>query len=147
MENYRRIHQDPDTEDETTTSNDPTQQIIKSSGNVKTYVSNLLNIIKVCLFIYPLFNLLKKTINEISNNQENKTITLHGKGTSINKTITVCEILKRRLSEQSVKLNQKTEIFNTLSKDLWAPLDAEKMDTLVVERHLPCIKIVLSLEE
>lgn len=68
MENYRRIHQDPDTEDETTTSNDPTQQIIKSSGNVKTYVSNLLNIIKVCLFIYPLFNLLKKTINEISNN-------------------------------------------------------------------------------
>ena len=60
-------------------------------------------------------------------------------GRAINKTVTVAEIIKRRIPH----LHQLTEIGSVNITDTWEPLE-EGLDTLETTRHVSVISITLS---
>jgi hypothetical protein len=62
-------------------------------------------------------------------------------GKAINKTVTIAEILKRKLP-----LHQITSLSSCEMIDVFEPLE-EGLDTVTNHRHVSCIKITLSLEE
>lgn len=72
-------------------------------------------------------------------------IIIYGKGNSVNKAVTVAEIFKRKVEElnQGYIVDQDTDIYEVLAKDIWDPIEGEKLDRIVVTRHLPCIKITI----
>ncbi|KAL1920994.1 uncharacterized protein VTP21DRAFT_11629 [Calcarisporiella thermophila] len=65
---------------------------------------------------------------------------LSGKGKAINKTVTVTEIIKRRMEGT---LHQYTQIGSVNATDVWEPLE-QNLDKVKVTRHLPVITIYLS---
>jgi DNA-binding protein Alba len=69
-------------------------------------------------------------------------IILRAMGRAINKTVTVAEIIKRRIPN----LHQITEIDSTDITDTWEPLE-EGLDRLEMTRHVSSIKIRLSTKE
>ena len=69
-------------------------------------------------------------------------VTLKGMGRAINKTVTIAEIIKRRIP----KLHQLTEIGSVNITDTWEPLE-EGLNTLETIRHVSVISIVLSTSE
>ena len=69
-------------------------------------------------------------------------VTLKGMGRAINKTVTIAEIIKRRIP----KLHQLTEIGSVNITDTWEPLE-EGLNTLETTRHVSVISIVLSTAE
>ena len=60
-------------------------------------------------------------------------------GRAINKTVTIAEIIKRRIPN----LHQLTEIGSVNITDTWEPLD-EGLNTLETTRHVSVISITLS---
>lgn len=69
-------------------------------------------------------------------------VTLKGMGRAINKTVTIAEIIKRRIP----RLHQLTEIGSVNITDTWEPLE-EGLNTLETTRHVSVISIVLSTSE
>lgn len=70
-----------------------------------------------------------------------RTIVLKAMGKAINKTVTIAEILKRKLP-----LHQITTLSSCEMIDVFEPLE-EGLDIVTNHRHVSCIKITLSLEE
>jgi len=66
-------------------------------------------------------------------------IILKAMGRAINKTVTIAEIIKRRISG----LHQITQIDSTDITDVWEPLE-EGLDRLETTRHVSSIQITLS---
>lgn len=66
-------------------------------------------------------------------------VTLKGMGRAINKTVTIAEIIKRRIPH----LHQLTEIGSVNITDTWEPLE-EGLNTLETTRHVSVISITLS---
>lgn len=66
-------------------------------------------------------------------------VTLKGMGRAINKTVTIAEIIKRRIPN----LHQLTEIGSVNITDTWEPLE-EGLNTLETTRHVSVISITLS---
>lgn len=60
-------------------------------------------------------------------------------GRAINKTVTIAEIIKRRIQG----LHQITQIDSTDITDVWEPLE-EGLDRLETTRHVSSIQITLS---
>ncbi|KAJ3069475.1 Ribonuclease P protein subunit p25 [Quaeritorhiza haematococci] len=144
MDKYRRktvIEQDP-------TTTFPDSIHISQNGNVKAYVSVV--------------------IDKLKGQHPGSTtpIKLFAKGTAINKAVTVAEIVKRRTGNSSttststssqktqsqpqshdaysIPLSQNTSIFSLKSIDVWEPVPGEQLDTLEVVRYLPGIQIELT---
>lgn len=69
-------------------------------------------------------------------------VTLKGMGRAINKTVTIAEIIKRRIPN----LHQLTEIGSVNITDTWEPLE-EGLNTLETTRHVSVISITLSSVE
>eukprot|EP01121_Diplochlamys_sp_Union-15-3_P021154 TRINITY_DN846_c0_g1_i2.p1 TRINITY_DN846_c0_g1~~TRINITY_DN846_c0_g1_i2.p1 ORF type:complete len:241 (-),score=47.92 TRINITY_DN846_c0_g1_i2:60-782(-) len=69
-------------------------------------------------------------------------INLRAMGRAINKTVTIAEIIKRRIPG----LHQLTSIDSTDIVDMWEPIE-EGLDTLETTRHVSSIQILLSLEK
>ena len=63
-------------------------------------------------------------------------------GRAINKTVTIAEIIKRRIT----RLHQLTEIGSVNITDTWEPLE-EGLNTLETTRHVSVIAITLSTIE
>jgi DNA-binding protein len=70
-----------------------------------------------------------------------RTIVLKAMGKAINKTVTIAEILKRKLP-----LHQITSLSSCEMIDVFEPLE-EGLDTVTNHRYVSCMKITLSLEE
>lgn len=70
-----------------------------------------------------------------------RTIVLKAMGKAINKTVTIAEILKRKLP-----LHQITSLSSCEMIDVFEPLE-EGLDVVTNRRHVSCIKVTLSLEE
>ena len=68
-------------------------------------------------------------------------IVIVGKGASINKAVTVVEIIKRKMEGS---LYQYTQLGSVSSTDQWDPLEGKSMDRMVVTQHTPIILIHLS---
>jgi DNA-binding protein Alba len=69
-------------------------------------------------------------------------IVLKAMGRAINKTVTIAEIIKRRIAN----LHQNTAIGSTDITDLWEPLE-EGLLPLETTRHVSMITITLSTKE
>jgi DNA-binding protein Alba len=69
-------------------------------------------------------------------------IVLKAMGRAINKTVTIAEIIKRRIAS----LHQNTAIGSTDITDLWEPLE-EGLLPLETTRHVSMITITLSTKE
>jgi len=66
-------------------------------------------------------------------------VVLKAMGRAINKTVTIAEIIKRRIAG----LHQITQIESTDIKDVWEPLEVG-LDTIETTRHVSSITITLS---
>jgi len=66
-------------------------------------------------------------------------VVLKAMGRAINKTVTIAEIIKRRIAN----LHQITQIESTDIKDVWEPLEVG-LDTIETTRHVSSITIILS---
>ncbi|XP_065840331.1 ribonuclease P protein subunit p25-like protein [Oscarella lobularis] len=72
-----------------------------------------------------------------------RSVVLKGEGHSCTKTISVAEIVKRRLPS----LHQNTRILYSDVEEVWSPKDATmELDELEVVRKLPSIHIALSMD-
>jgi len=69
-------------------------------------------------------------------------IVLKAMGRAINKTVTIAEIIKRRIPN----LHQQTTIDSTDIVDVWEPIE-EGLDRLETTRHVSSIQILLSTEK
>jgi DNA-binding protein len=69
-----------------------------------------------------------------------RTVVLKAMGKAINKTVTIAEILKRKLP-----LHQTTALSSCEMIDVFEPLE-EGLDVVTNHRHVSCIKVTLSLE-
>ncbi|GKZ01554.1 hypothetical protein MPSEU_001106000 [Mayamaea pseudoterrestris] len=67
------------------------------------------------------------------------TIVLKAMGRAINKAVTICEIIKRKLP-----VHQLHELSSVEMTDVYAPLE-EGLDQVVSKRHVSCMRILLSL--
>ncbi|KAJ3181133.1 hypothetical protein HDU85_003838 [Gaertneriomyces sp. JEL0708] len=92
--------------------------LISSQGKVRTYVTNAMSMLQ---------------------NETFDSIVITGRGNTINKAVTVTEIVKRRLDN---KLRQETEIFNIEATDVWEPVE-DDLDRLLVTRYVPAIRLRL----
>ncbi|KAI9006172.1 hypothetical protein BC832DRAFT_592261 [Gaertneriomyces semiglobifer] len=92
--------------------------LISSQGKVRTYVNNALSMLQ---------------------NETFDSVVITGRGNTINKAVTVTEIVKRRLDN---KLRQETEIFNIEATDIWEPVE-DDLDRLLVTRYVPAIRLRL----
>ncbi|KAI9246734.1 DNA/RNA-binding protein alba-like protein [Phascolomyces articulosus] len=68
-------------------------------------------------------------------------IVIVGKGATINKAVTVVEIIKRKMEGS---LHQYTQLGSVSSTDQWDPKEGKSMDRMVVTQHTPVILIHLS---
>lgn len=71
--------------------------------------------------------------------KKHEAVQLKAMGRAINKTVTIAEIIKRRISN----LHQNTEIGSVGITDTWEPLE-EGLETLETTRHVSVITITLS---
>eukprot|EP00026_Physarum_polycephalum_P009305 Phypoly_transcript_09423.p1 GENE.Phypoly_transcript_09423~~Phypoly_transcript_09423.p1 ORF type:complete len:328 (+),score=51.45 Phypoly_transcript_09423:194-1177(+) len=69
-------------------------------------------------------------------------IILKAMGRAINKTVTIAEIIKRRIQG----LHQITQIDSTDITDVWEPLE-QGLDRVVTTRHVSSIQIILSTKQ
>ncbi|KAI7855525.1 DNA/RNA-binding protein alba-like protein [Circinella umbellata] len=88
---------------------------------------------KITRYVDVGLNLLKE--------QNMSDIVIVGKGASINKAVTVVEIIKRKMKGT---LHQYTQLGSVSSTDQWDPLEGKNMDRMVVTQHTPIILIHLS---
>jgi hypothetical protein len=63
-------------------------------------------------------------------------------GRAINKTVTIAEIIKRRIPG----LHQITQIDSTDITDVWEPLE-QGLDRVITTRHVSSIQIILSTKQ
>ncbi|GKZ01555.1 hypothetical protein MPSEU_001106000 [Mayamaea pseudoterrestris] len=91
-------------------------------------------------------SLLVLTLDNVRNNHHYKqsdgshhTIVLKAMGRAINKAVTICEIIKRKLP-----VHQLHELSSVEMTDVYAPLE-EGLDQVVSKRHVSCMRILLSL--
>ncbi|CAO3646898.1 unnamed protein product [Cunninghamella blakesleeana] len=76
--------------------------------------------------------------------KEHSHIVVIGKGKHINKSITVVEIVKRKMNGS---LHQYNQIGTVTSTESWSPAPEEDMDSITVDKKLPVIIIHLSINE
>ncbi|KAI8092677.1 uncharacterized protein BX664DRAFT_347947 [Halteromyces radiatus] len=68
-------------------------------------------------------------------------IVVVGKGNTINKAITIVEIIKRRMDGT---LHQYNQIGTVTSTEQWAPIKDNELDSITVKKMLPITIIYLS---
>ncbi|KAI8379093.1 uncharacterized protein BYT42DRAFT_613430 [Radiomyces spectabilis] len=123
LEDYRRI---------TKSAGDPTQEDqlpppaeneirISQSGKINRYVEIGLTMLK---------------------EQQKSNIVIVGKGVSVNKAVSVVEIIKRRMEGT---LHQYTQLGSVKTVEKWDPVQGKKLETMLVHKHIPMIIIHLSL--
>ncbi|KAI8807600.1 hypothetical protein BJ742DRAFT_812190 [Cladochytrium replicatum] len=115
MDKYRR-KQVGDEEETATAPN----EIRISNGQIRTYVDVALRLL-----------------------QEEKYphVAIRGKGKTVNKAVTVTEIVKRKLVG---RVTQQTQISSVKATDSWEPIE-EGLDRITVTRNLPCIELRLTM--
>jgi len=121
MENYRRQQksQEEVKQEQNLPAPEDNELRITTQGKIKTYVSQGMGLLQDRKF---------------------SSIVLTGQGKAINKTVSVTEIIKRRLDGA---LHQYTQIGSVKAKDVWEPTQQD-LDKLIVTRHLPFITIHLA---
>ncbi|KAF7829537.1 ribonuclease P protein subunit p25-like protein [Senna tora] len=102
---------------------------ITSQGRMRNYISYAMSLLQFVLFT----SLQEKGSNEI---------VFKAMGRAINKTVTIVELIKRRI----VGLHQNTAIGSTDITDTWEPLE-EGLLPLETTRHVSMITITLSKKE
>ncbi|KAJ8331249.1 hypothetical protein O5D80_8726 [Batrachochytrium dendrobatidis] len=120
MENYRKKQtiQVPNQLDLITTDY---EVVVHSGGKIKTYVDVVLKHLQ----------------------SPSKRVIVKGESKAINKAVTVVEIAKRKAG---IAVLQDTQLYQHEEIDVWEPI-IDKMDVLNVSRHLPCIRMELSVTE
>ena len=113
MEKYRRV-ETPKTESKINEN----EIRITAQGRARSYISYATNLLQT------------KGATEI---------VLKAMGYAINKTITVAEIIKRRVPD----LHQNTQLDSTDIKEIWEPIE-EGLDNVETVRHVSSIQITLS---
>jgi len=117
MDKYRRVEK-PKPQEEPINENEIR---ITTQGKMRNYISYASNLFQ---------------------EKQEKTVVLKAMGRAINKTVTIAEILKRRVP----KLHQITQIESTDITDVWEPLE-EGLDRVESTRHVSSITITLSLDQ
>ncbi|RUP11971.1 hypothetical protein BC936DRAFT_139906 [Jimgerdemannia flammicorona] len=126
MENYRRQPKSQEINQEHSLPAPADNEIrVTTQGKIKTYVSHGLALLQASL---------------IYQDSRFHSIVLTGQGKAINKTVSVTEIIKRRLDGS---LHQYTQVGNVKATDVWESVQRD-LDKLVVTRHLPVITIHLA---
>eukprot|EP01118_Nematostelium_gracile_P000001 TRINITY_DN0_c0_g1_i1.p1 TRINITY_DN0_c0_g1~~TRINITY_DN0_c0_g1_i1.p1 ORF type:complete len:267 (-),score=83.00 TRINITY_DN0_c0_g1_i1:35-835(-) len=115
MDKYRRVEK-PKTQEEPISESEIR---ITTQGKMRSYISYASNLFQ---------------------EKQEKTVVLKAMGRAINKTVTIAEILKRRVPN----LAQNTHIESTDITDVWEPLE-EGLDRVESTRHVSSITITLSL--
>ncbi|CAO3668124.1 unnamed protein product [Umbelopsis vinacea] len=75
--------------------------------------------------------------------EKNKSVVVIGSGKAVSKTVSVAEILKRRMDGA---LHQYTQIGSSASAEKWDPVEGKEFDQLIVSKHIPVLTIYLCLE-
>ncbi|KAG2171407.1 hypothetical protein INT43_009068 [Umbelopsis isabellina] len=122
MENYRR---QPITASETDAGHTlikhaENELLISASGKINRYVTVGLELL-----------------------EKNKTVVIVGSGKAVSKTVSVTEIIKRRMEGA---LHQYTQIGSSTSTEKWNPVENKEFDQLVVSKHIPVLTIYLCHE-
>ncbi|XP_020959272.1 ATP-dependent RNA helicase A isoform X1 [Arachis ipaensis] len=102
---------------------------ITSQGRMRNYITYAMTLLQIILFASSQ----EKGSNEI---------VFKAMGRAINKTVTIVELIKRRI----VGLHQNTQIGSTDITDTWEPLE-EGLLPLETTRHVSMITITLSKKE
>ncbi|KAI9322322.1 hypothetical protein BX666DRAFT_1893826 [Dichotomocladium elegans] len=68
-------------------------------------------------------------------------IVVVGKGATINKAVTVVEIIKRKMEGS---LHQYTQLGSITNTEQWDPIEGKEMDRVIAKRNTPVIIIHLS---
>ncbi|CAO3622268.1 unnamed protein product [Cunninghamella echinulata] len=76
--------------------------------------------------------------------KEHSHIVLVGKGKHINKSITIVEIVKRKMNGS---LHQYNQIGTVTSTESWSPSPDEDIDSITVDKKLPVMIIHLSTKK
>ncbi|KAG0170708.1 hypothetical protein DFQ28_001676 [Apophysomyces sp. BC1034] len=74
--------------------------------------------------------------------QKKTSIVVVGKGITVNKAVTVVEIIKRRMEGT---LHQYTQLGSVSTVEQWDPVKEKQLDTMTVNKRIPVIIIHLSL--
>ncbi len=85
-------------------------------------------------------NTVTQCIQRLQNHQR---IVLFGKGSAINKTISIAELVKRNSGLGEV--GQVTDIGSVRTVDVWKSTLDPPLDDVCVDRNLPFIQIVLTV--
>ncbi|KAL0095492.1 hypothetical protein J3Q64DRAFT_1693719 [Phycomyces blakesleeanus] len=120
MEEYRRTTESADRSDENKPTSD-NEIIIGSNGTITLYVDVGL-----------------KALQE----DKKPSIVIIGKGKTVNKAVSVVEIIKRRMEG---RLYQYTQIGSTKTVDTWDPVKENNLDKISINKQLPVIIVRLSL--
>ncbi|KAI9222883.1 hypothetical protein BC828DRAFT_377297 [Blastocladiella britannica] len=70
------------------------------------------------------------------------TVRIRGDGAAINKTVTVTEIVKRRLAADQLAFSQENELGWTAHSETYTP-NKPRLDTLKATRNVPFLLVVL----
>ncbi|KAH8547739.1 hypothetical protein BGW37DRAFT_222301 [Umbelopsis sp. PMI_123] len=122
MENYRRQPR-PSTEEDQNCGllqHADNEIIISTSGKINRYVTVGLELLG-----------------------KNGTIVIIGSGKAVSKTVSVAEIIKRRMDGS---LHQYTQIGSSTTTEKWDPVEGKDFDQLVVSKHIPVLTIYLCQE-
>ncbi|KAF7724252.1 hypothetical protein EC973_001208 [Apophysomyces ossiformis] len=76
--------------------------------------------------------------------QKKNSIVIVGKGITVNKAVTVVEIIKRRMEGT---LHQYTQLGSVTTVEQWEPVKEKQLDPMMVNKKIPVIIIHLSLTE
>ncbi|KAI8580528.1 hypothetical protein K450DRAFT_237462 [Umbelopsis ramanniana AG] len=75
--------------------------------------------------------------------EKNGTIVVVGSGKAVSKTVSVAEIIKRRMDGS---LHQYTQIGSSTATEKWDPVEGKDFSQLVVSKHIPVLTIYLCQE-
>ncbi|KAI9257113.1 hypothetical protein EDC94DRAFT_615497 [Helicostylum pulchrum] len=76
--------------------------------------------------------------------EKKKHIVIVGKGQNVNKTVTVVEMIKRKMQGT---LHQYTQIGSASVVEQWDPTTDKELDSVEINKKVPVIMIYLSFEE
>ncbi|CAO3697292.1 unnamed protein product [Umbelopsis ramanniana] len=122
MENYRRQPRSMAEEDQNygLLQHADNEIIISTSGKINRYVTVGLELL-----------------------EKNGTIVVVGSGKAVSKTVSVAEIIKRKMDGS---LHQYTQIGSSTATEKWDPVEGKDFSQLVVSKHIPVLTIYLCQE-
>jgi DNA-binding protein Alba len=115
---------------------------ITTQGKMRNYISYATNLLSEQVSLPLLSTVLCGHIHPSKGEKQASEIILKAMGRAINKTVTIAEIIKRRIPG----LHQITQIDSTDITDVWEPLE-QGLDPVVTTRHVSSIQIILSIKQ